>query len=129
MSATKPQVLVVGDTPRWINSVKETLPVEVEPNFRTDYDGSNELLHFEDKCFNLLIVALSLGNKNEGLRILREFRLDDKNTPFIIFSRVNDEDTQKEIADLGGIIVRPQNFNGASAELGAKITELLDVAA
>ena len=72
MSAAAPKILVIGDTPRWISSVKETLPPAAETNFRTDCAGVNEILYFEDRKCDLLILALCLGGKDDGLKILRE---------------------------------------------------------
>jgi len=129
MSVLAPIALIIGDTPRWLNSVKASLPIGIEKTICTDCGSVNQILYFEDRKFDLLITVLSLGEKDDGLKILREFRRHDKDTPVVFFSRIGDGSVRKEIADLGGIIIRPQHLNGASPELLAKITELLGVAA
>jgi DNA-binding NtrC family response regulator len=87
-------VLIVGDTPRWIEAVKTALPQDVHVHTATDYIGALGVLFLEERQFDLYITGNKLPELQDGIRILTEVRADGMTEPFIIFSdHITDETT------------------------------------
>jgi DNA-binding response OmpR family regulator len=84
------KVLIVGDTPRWLEAVKTAFPKHTEVHVATDFIGALcTLFNIEPQLephFDLYIVGNKLPDMQDGIRLLTEIREDGRNEPFIIFS-------------------------------------------
>lgn len=125
MSTVSPKVLIVGNTPRWIQGVKAALPSNCDVHTRLDFVAAMETLFLDERDYDLCIVANKLDTENEGLHILQELRDDGRTTAFIVYSRSVTEVSHEKITRFNGIVITPQNLNQTSLELQAKVAELL----
>ena len=125
MSTITPKVLIVGNTPRWIQGVKAALPSNCDVHTRLDFVAAIEALFIDEGVYDLCIVANKLDSENEGLHILQELREDGRATAFIVYSKAVTETSHKKITQFDGIVITPQNLNQPSPELQAKVAELL----
>lgn len=124
MSATPPKVLIVGDTPRWIQGVRKTLPNECDVYTCLDFVAAMQALFMDDMNFDLCIVANKLTEEDEGLHILQELRDDGRTNPFIVYSQSVSVVTQEKVTALGGIVITPKDITQPSLELKETVTEL-----
>ncbi len=104
------KVLIVGDTPRWINTVKSVLGDTVEIYTATDYINALGLLFNSNPeaeiRFDLHIVGNRLPEMHDGVRLLREIREDGRMEPFVIFSDHIDEETTTACQKLDAPIIK-----------------------
>lgn len=125
MPVTAPKILVVGDTPRWIQGVRKTLPNECEVHTCLDFVAAMQALFMDDMNFDLCIVANKLIEEDEGLHILQELRDDGRTDPFIVYSQSVSIVTQSKVTALGGIVITPKDITQPCLELKETVTELL----
>jgi DNA-binding NtrC family response regulator len=100
-------ILVVGDTDRWLNIVREALPVHCEICICRDEIGAFQAQEEPGNQFDLLILANHLSRENAGLEILREARAVGEHNPVIIYSDHVCKAAAAEIHGLNGVCVSP----------------------
>jgi DNA-binding response OmpR family regulator len=116
-------VLVVGDTNRWLDAVRSALPSNFTVHVCRDEIDAFFAQEEPDTQFDLLILANHLSNKDDGLKILREARAVGETNPIIIYSDQVCEQAAKEIDQLNGIYLSPTR--DGEATLAKKTKELL----
>lgn len=121
------EVLVIGDTSRWKNGVLGVIPEGYTAVVRSDKIAAFQLLFFEERRFDLCVVANHLHNANEGLEILRELREDNNTCPFIIYSDLIDAEGVRNAQSLHAHVIKFDD--GETTELERSIQKLLQHAA
>lgn len=116
-------VLIVGDTNRWLNTVRNILPHSCTVRICRDEVDAFVAQEEPGSQFDLLILANHLSRKDGGLTILREARESNETNPIIIYSDLVCEHAKSEIARFDGIYLSERN-DGVDV-LAAKVKELL----
>jgi CheY-like chemotaxis protein len=103
-AASNKTVLIAGDTPRWIERAKKSLPENCTIRTATNFAHVIEILMNEDLKIDLCILANNLSEKDAGLRIVQE--LQEEDDPKVILYTREISDADKRVAEeLGAVVI------------------------
>lgn len=113
-------ILIVGDTPRWIEQTKKVLKDDYVIHVRTDYIGAIEFLAFEASRMSLCIMANNLCEKDAGVRIVEELQ-EAADPRVILYTREISEASRLHAKQLGAVVIEMGDTGGLCAAVESLI--------